>query len=104
MFPLLINPLAALLTLTTSFGVLIHDTQIDKAAHVATALPAVLAAYGTADVASKLNDQHVHTERVAIASQQPRVQPRSSNDDKKYITVKKFSGDVCGSEYSWPSV
>lgn len=96
------KPLAILLTLLTVSGVLMHDTQIDKAVTVAVALPAVLASYGVADFAAKSAD-HTHTKRVSITSQQPRMQPRNS-DDKKYVTQKRMSANLLGSDYSWPSV
>jgi hypothetical protein len=109
MFPLLLNPLPILLTITTSFGVLVHDTQIDKATTTALALPATIAAFGAADIALKLNDPHVHTERFSVAhnleslrSTQPRIQPR--DDSKKYISIKKYVSDGMGSQYHWPSV
>ncbi len=108
MFPLLISPLSILLTLTTSFGVLLHDTQLDRATTLA--LPAVVATFAAADIAMKLNDPHIHTERVSVEramnqlrSNQPRLQVRGE-DDKKYISAKKFVSDGLGSEYHWPSV
>jgi hypothetical protein len=109
MFPLLINPLPLLLTLTTSFGVLFHDSQLDRASSIALSLPVAFAAVGSADLSFKLNDPHLHAERISIAqrfeqlrSSQPRIQTRNS-EDKKYISTKKFSSDTDGSEYRWPS-
>jgi hypothetical protein len=110
MFPLLLNPLPILLTLTTSLGVVFHDTQIDRASTTALAVPATFATYGTADSAIKLNDPHVHTERFNVAdnmqvmrsSDQPRTQVRGEQD-KKYISVKRYVSDGMGSEYHWPS-
>lgn len=109
MFSVLLNPLPILLTITTSFGVLLHDTQIDKATKTALALPATIAAFGAADVAFKANDPHTHTERFSVSgelqtlkSAQPRVQAR--DDNKKYISVKKYVSDGMGSQYHWPSV
>lgn len=103
MFPLAINPLPVLLTLTTTFGVLVHDTQIDQATTVALALPAIVASYGAADISLKLNDPHTHVKRVSFASRQQSTQPRNS-DDKKYIVAKKYSSNGFGGDYSWPSV
>ena len=96
------KPLAIALTLFIVSGVLMHDTQLDKATTVAVALPAVLASYGVADFAAKSSD-HTHVHRVSIGSQQPRIQPRNG-DDKKYMTQKRMSANLLGSEYSWPSV
>lgn len=103
MLPLAINPLPLVLTLATSFGVLVHDTQVDRAASFAIVLPAIVATYGAADISLKLSDLHVHTERVSFSAGQPSMQPRS-NDDKKYIVTKRYSVNAFGSEYSWPSV
>ncbi|TAL14679.1 hypothetical protein EPN95_02125 [Patescibacteria group bacterium] len=109
MFQLFLNPLPILLTLAASFGVLFHDTQVDHAATSALALPSSFASYGGADVAIKLSDPHVHTESFSVAnnieqlhSGQPRTQTRG-DEDKKYISVKKFVSDGMGSEYHWPS-
>ncbi len=110
MFPLLINPLPLLLTLTTSFSVLIHDTQIDRATTTALVLPVSLATLGAADISLKLNDPQVHPEKVSVAntirqlrSTQPRLHVRDDKD-RQYISVKKFVSDGMGSEYHWPSV
>lgn len=110
MFPLLINPLPLLLTLTTSFGVLVHDTQIDRATSTALAVPIAFATLGAAEISLKSGEAHVHTERFSFAknmeqlrSGQPRIQIRNE-DDKKYISVKKFTSNGLGSEYNWPSV
>lgn len=110
MFPLLINPLPILLTLTTSFGVLFHDSQLDRASSIALSLPVAFAAVGSADLSFKSSDPHLHAERVSIAqkfeqlrSVQPRIQTRNG-EDKKYISSKKFNSDTNGSEYHWPSV
>lgn len=103
MFKLFTTPLPVIIALATGFGVLIHDTQIDKATATAIAVPAVLATYGAADIALKLSDPHTHAERVSVAASNPRVQPRSG-DDKKYISLKKFGANSLSGDYSWPSV
>lgn len=103
MISLLINPLPIALTLATVFGVVVHDTQIDRATSIVAELPALVANYGASDISLKLNELHVHPERVSISSNQPGMQPRG-HDDKKYIVSKRFSSSTLGSEYSWPSV
>jgi hypothetical protein len=106
MLPFIINPLPLLLTISTAFGVLVHDMHIDKFAVVA--LPAAIISYGASEVGLKLNDQHLHAERVSFSGSlrlneaQPRVQPRTE-DDKKYIAQKKLTYDAYGSDYRWPS-
>lgn len=103
MFPYIINPLPIALTLATSFGVLLHDTQLDRATTTALTLPAIVAAYGAADIGLKLSDGHTHTERVSLGASQPRIQPRG-HDDKKYMLNKKLHINSSGSDYSWPSI
>ena len=109
MFPLLINPLPLLLTLSTAFGVLVHDTQLDMAAKTALTVPIAIVAYGGADMTMKINDQHIQNERVSMSQRlgelkgdQPRTQTRGG-DDKKYFVQKKSSVHSYGSEYIWPS-
>lgn len=102
MFPLLLNPLPILITITTTFGVLLHDTHIDRAATAALALPVAIVAIGAIDKALKLNDPHTHTSRFVLATgSNPRTPAR--DDDKKYVSVKKYVSDGMGSQYHWPS-
>lgn len=110
MFSLLLNPLPVLLTLAASFGVLVHDTQVDHATMTAIALPASYSSLANSDNGLKLNDAHVHTETVTVSqniqhlrSGEARQQSRN-DDDEKYITPKKLAANDGGSEYNWPSV
>ncbi|MBC7943265.1 hypothetical protein H7X68_02085 [Candidatus Saccharibacteria bacterium] len=110
MFPLLINPLPIFFTLGTVFGVLVHDTQIDRATAASLVAPIVIVSYGATDVALNQNDPHIHSERVSVSesirnlkTDQPRVQTRGG-DDKKYVVQKKSSFQSYGSDYSWPSI
>lgn len=103
MFQLLINPFTIFLALTTTLGVVVHDTRIDKVASDVLGIPAAVATYASADAAMKLSEQHTHTERVSLSFEQPRTQARGA-DDKKYIVTKKLNINSYGSDYSWPSV
>jgi hypothetical protein len=110
MFPLLINPLPVLLTLSTAFGVLVHDTQLDAAAKTALTVPVTIAAYAGAEYVTKMNDPHIHNERASFSNglselkgEQPRTQTRGG-DDKKYVVQKKSNVHSYGSEYIWPSI
>jgi hypothetical protein len=95
MFPLLlINQLSVILTLSTTFGILVHDTKFDQFTTALLAMPAVVASYEGAHSAIKMSDPHTHVERVSIsqfghsmAFDNPRVQPR--NDNKKYRLEKQ---------------
>lgn len=107
----IINPLALLFTLTTTFGVLIHDTQLDRAA-VAYVVPVIFAGYALVDTSMKVADgnSHVHVERVhgpkgfasTIRSTLPRIQPR--DDDRRHIQSKKIFYSGGNANYIWPSV
>ena len=103
MFPILINPLTTLLTLSTAFGVLVHDIKLDQVAVVAALPITVVVSYGAVDYGLKLDD-HIHIEKsnIDVGGSQPATQPR--NDDKKYSAQKKLTLNISGSEYQWPSV
>jgi len=108
MFPLFINPTTLIFTLATTFGVLVHDMQIDKATTVALAAPAAFISYAAIDSVTKSND-HIHVERASIPrhlntlrSATPRVQPR--DDDRRYIQSKKLAFTSGSNGYAWPSI
>jgi len=107
MFSIIINPVPLLFTIATTFGVLIHDTQLDRAAKVALAMPVAFATYAAADAAMKSSD-HIHVERVSVASNlaslrssSPRLQPR--DDDYRYGESKKLHYSGGDNGYAWPS-
>lgn len=109
MFPIALNPLPILLTLMTSFGVLMHDTQIDHATATALTPPAVYANFGIADVTIRSNDPHIHPERVSMQGSpgqlrtgQPRLQTRDDEDNENN-TVKRAVSEGLGNEYYWPT-
>lgn len=90
---IIINPSVAI-TLSTMFGVLIHDTKFDQFTTTLLAVPAIMATYEGVAGAIKMGDPHTHTERVSISQlgrsvtmQNPRVQPR--DDNKKYRLEKR---------------
>jgi hypothetical protein len=108
MLQTVINPLLISFTLFTTFGVLVHDTQVDRAATLALAIPAAtIVSYAAVDTASKSGDSHVHVERFSsarqladIRSNVPRLQPR--DDDVRFFQTKKqFGSDPTT---LWPSV
>jgi len=105
----LFKPLAFILTIATAFGVLFHDTQIDRATTVAIALPAALATYAAVDSGIKSSDSHVHVERFSVTkhlsslrSPLPRLQPR--DDDRRHLSSKRVSAVGTDSISIWPSV
>jgi len=89
--PLIFNPLPILLSLSTLFGVLVHDTKIDQFTTAYLAPPALVMSTEGANNGLKLGDPHTHMERVALsqltrslALESPRMQPRTQ-EDKKYV-------------------
>ena len=104
MFPIIINPIPLILTISTTFGVLVHDAHLSQLAGIAS-IPVVAAAYvATADFVQK-SDPHTHIERASLRRTtlgEPSIQPRIGND-KKYISLKKYSSNSFGSDYCWPS-
>ena len=105
----LFNPAPLLFTLTTMFGVLVHDTQIDKATIVAITIPAAYVSYAAVDAVNKSGDAHTHVERVsynnrlnALRSPIQRLQPR--DDDLPYMQAKKVHLGGGENTSLWPSV
>jgi len=104
-----INPAPLLFTFATMFGVLVHDTHIDRATSVAVAIPVMMATAGAVDMSIKSND-HTHVERasfskhtIPLGSAMPKTQPR--DDDRRYILNKKvFLMGGNDRSYLWPSV
>ncbi len=94
---LLITPLSIFLSLSTSTGVFLHDTRVDKAA--LTALSGA-ASNTTSDANIKLvnhaTDSHTHVERHSLSQSphaargdNPRIPPRA-NSEKKYLSQKNL--------------
>jgi hypothetical protein len=104
-----IKPLSLLFTVVATFGVLVHDTQVDRATTVALALPTAFATFAAIDTMAKSTDQHVHVERASAPKQLgslqlsiPRIQPR--DDERRYIQSKKIAFGSMDSGIIWPSV
>lgn len=94
------------LSLVTMFGILVHDMHIDRAATVAIALPAAMAAGGAA--AMLASSDHTHVERASFgrgttASSLPNAQP-PRDDMRKYVQNKKLNFISGDQNYIWPSV
>jgi len=105
MLPLLINPAPLIFTIATTFGVLVHDMQIDKATTVALSAPAALMSFAAIDSVIK-SSEHTHVERASLPGSLrttiARMQPR--DDDRRYIQSKKISLGTTNGAYLWPSV
>jgi hypothetical protein len=90
---ILINPLSIALSLSTMFGVVIHDTKIDQLTGTMLAVPAIIATYEGVGAVHALqpSNPHTHSEQLSLsqavrnlAMQSPRMQPRSA-DDRKHL-------------------
>lgn len=104
----LFNPFIITFTLATTTGVLVHDTQLDRAAMFALATPIAIIGYAGIDNAIKNGDSHTHVERVsapkhiaAFRTNLPRLQPR--DDDRRYLQNKKIYFGGADSTGLWPS-
>jgi len=109
MISLLINPAALAFTVTAAFGVLVHDTQVDRATTFALAATSSFVSLAVIDAGLKSGDAHVHVERAsaprhisALRATLPRVQPR--DDDRRYLQSKRLYFGTGESNYIWPSV
>lgn len=89
-----INPFSIMLSLSTMFGVFIHDTKIDQMTVVAMAVPAIVASYELGSKAINMGEAHTHSERASLSQmvrslnhESPRTTPRKS-EDKKHLLQK----------------
>lgn len=90
MIQILISPLAVMLSLSTSAGVVIHETKVDKVASLVMVEP-VTVAQKLADNGLALLDSmpHTHSEGTSLTSasrelhtQSPSLTPRRDKDEK----------------------
>lgn len=88
MFTIVINPLIAIISLSTAASVLVHDTHIDKVATAAIATPVTDNSNKSTNISP---DLHTHAERHSLSrllgSQTPGLQPRLG-EDKKHLLQK----------------
>jgi hypothetical protein len=100
MFEIILSPLTILLTLSTSTGVLLHETKVDKIAALSVMAP-VVAAHETSDhgAISLESIPHTHVESASfeaasdnLRTQNPSTTPRK--EDKKYRLQKKVARGV----------
>lgn len=110
MLPFITTPVPILISLSTMFGVLVHDTKIDQMTTGLLAVPAIIASYEGINSAIKMSDPHTHVERVSVsqfarafAAEVPRTQVRQ--DEKKYRLEKNVvKGHHPFDNYSLPMI
>jgi hypothetical protein len=110
MFQIIISPLALMVTLSTSAGVVIHETKVDKVASLAIAAPAE----ATQKIAEKgltllEGIPHTHSEGTSLSSasrefrsQSPSLSPRRENDEKYRLQKKVPRGAHLFDSYHLP--
>ena len=112
MFPFLINPITTIfVSISTATGVFVHDTHIDKAAATALTAPAVMAYEANTKQMSLIPDLHTHSERGSLSqavhdlkTQNPRIQPRATEDKKHLLQKRVAKGHHAFDNYSLPIV
>lgn len=105
--PPLVNPFPLAFVAATTLGVLMHDTQVDRASAVALN-PVYYSNVAAADAVSKSGD-HVHVERMSMSHRGhsiakdtlPKLQPR--DDDRRYVQAKKLALSGGEGVSLWPS-
>jgi len=109
MIPTIINRFFLIISPLVISGVIVHEAQIDGV--VATAISAPFAVVDNNHVINdiRVGSQHIHADSsfsggyYNVKIQQPATRPRDE-DDKKYISQKRITGNGHNSEYSWPSI
>lgn len=106
-----LKALPILMTIAMVLGIVAHDTNIDRAATLAIALPAIaVVGYGAIESIANLGEQQVHThvEQVSFnnfgsyTSAMPRLMPR--DDENTNGRKRKLYASDADSEYHWPSI
>lgn len=102
----LIKPSPILIIIVTTFGILMHDMHIDKAATAAIAPPSYASTTGALEK-TLTPSFHIHVERPEMprfASSLPNLQP-PREDGRRYIQNKRLLFTGGGDTLSlWPSV
>lgn len=93
-FAKIIAPITMLLSLSTACGVVLHDTNVDKA--LISAWSAITTPESSEEYGSRFSSHpHTHAERVSLAGTlhesdaHPRTAPRST--DRKHLHQKRVS-------------
>lgn len=110
MLHILISPLAVMISLSTSAGVVLHETKVDKVASLAMVAP-VVAAQKVADSGMAMLEgmPHTHSEGTSLSSasrelrtQSPSLTPRRDKDEKYRLQKKVPRGVHLFDSYHLP--
>lgn len=110
MFQIVISPLAVMLSLSTSAGVVLHETKVDKVASLAMVAPVVATHKIATDGAALLDGMpHTHSENTPLSSasrelrtKSPSVTPRRDKDEKYRLEKKVARGYHLFDSYHLP--
>lgn len=111
MFQIFISPLAIMISLSTSAGVVIHETKVDKVASLALVAPVVAAQMTVAQGAALLDSTpHTHADGISLGSasrelktQSPSLTPRRDKDEKYRLQKKVPRGFHLFDSYFLPA-
>ncbi len=110
MFQIIVSPLAVIISLSTSAGVVLHETKVDKVASLAIVEPAV-AHQKIADSGFAMLEgmPHTHSEGTSLTSasrelrtHSPSLTPRRDNDEKYRLQKKVARGTHLFDSYHLP--
>lgn len=110
MLQILISPLAVILSLSTSAGVVIHETKVDKVASFVVASPSIVA-QKVSDQGTKLLESmpHTHSDGISLSSasremktKNPSLTPRRDRDEKYRLQKKVPRGFYLFDSYFLP--
>jgi hypothetical protein len=108
MFTQLFHSIIIAMSLSTTTGILLHDTRIDKMTATALSTPS-LVTYADIDKVAFKADLHPHVERTSfsqvvhdIHNQNPRIQPRENHDRKHMMQKYAPKGHHAFDNYSLP--
>lgn len=100
------------ITVAVICGILLHDTRIDNLASAAvvgftgSAISYGMAAYKSVDS----GEHHIHIKTIRVSNFESSIRnampklPNRNDDERKYITQKRFAFGGANGEYCWPSI
>lgn len=110
MFTQLFHSIVIAMSLSTTTGILLHDTRIDKMTATALSMPSMVT-YADVDKVAFKADLHPHVERTSFSqvvhdahSHNPTIQPRENNNRKHLMQKYAPKGHHAFDNYNLPIV
>jgi len=101
------NYLPLLITIFSIFGLMVHDTHVDKAFARVFDQSSAVVSNDSGFLKVLHSGEHIHVRSVALDSYRMRtIQPSAqskSDIEKKYIAAKRSKNSSFGTEYMWPT-